>query len=574
VKHKPNPKDDNHVPLLLTFLFGDSAKVAQQGASERLLRWCRAYEDWLAERKRIRKPGTIRHSVEAWRRLAQQTGKMPWELTAKDIEQHAAWMQNKGLSPMTIASSLGIISNFYRWCGERRVDPECPEGFNPADKVNRPKVRLYRGAKLLSREEISRLLETMQRDSSVLGKRDYAFTLARLRFGVPLSSLQQLKWEQIEHDHGETWVRWRPEADWQRLPADVWEAMRNALEASGRLPGISAIDYIFAPLAEPYKEETGSQAEDWRAENHLSVFQLLHNLKLYARPAGIDERRLTQSALRLTAIRLRLDEGASLEEMRAFMDCRESATTTRHRLSRLPQLPPDEVRSGEGRENQDRLPVRKVRLFKPGDGLTHGFYAGSQPSEAVVAMLKEGVQGIGEEIESLRTLARRLLERQEQARNSREAAQLGEDYTLAASRIGEMIKAEKELADRGEASHWAEEVLATLDRMASAAGEEPVSDQVRKDALGDDLQLEAAARCLVEEIASTRCVLRKSFRMAMEVQEMRELVHLVEIYGKGFMRLVRLLKIEKSNTGQLEAYLREGIDKALEIVAKELGLVD
>jgi integrase len=198
VKQKQKTKEDGNIPMLLTFLFGDSAKVAQQGASERLMRWCRAFDDWLAERKRIRKPGTIRHSVEAWRRLAQQIGKMPWEFTAKDIEQHAAWMQNKGFSPMTISSTLGIISNFYRWCGERRVDPECQEDFNPAEKVNRPKVQLYRGAKLLSREEISRLLKTMQRDPSVLGKRDYAFTLARLRFGVPLSSLLQLKWGQIE----------------------------------------------------------------------------------------------------------------------------------------------------------------------------------------------------------------------------------------------------------------------------------------------------------------------------------------------------------------------------------------
>jgi site-specific recombinase XerC len=574
VKHKPNPKDDNHVPLLLTFLFGDAANVAQQAASERLLRWCRAFDDWLSERKRIRKPGTIRHSVEAWRRLAQQIRKMPWELTAKDIENHAAWMQNKGFSPMTIVSSLGIISNFYRWCSERRVDPECQEGFNPAEKVKRPKVHLYQGAKPLSREETERLLKTMRRDPSVLGKRDYAFTLARLRFGVPLSSLQQLKWGQIEHDQEEAWVRWRPEADRQHLPSDVWEAIQNALHASGRLAGIKVDHYIFAPLVEPFKEETGSKAEDWRVQKHLSVFQLLHNLKLYGKPAGIEQRRLTYSALRLTAIRLRLDEGASLEEMRAFMDCREKANTTRHRLSRLPQLPPDEVRSGEAGENQERLPVRKVRLFKPGDGLTHGFYASSQPSEAVVAMLKEGVKGIGEEIECLRVLARRLFQRQEQARNSREAAQLGEAYTLEASRIGEMIKAEKDLANKGEASHWAEEVLATLDRMASAAGEEPVSDQVRKDALGDDLQLEAAARCLVEEIASTRCVLRKSFRMAKEAQETQELAHLVEIYGSSCMRLLRLLKIEKTNTGQLEAYLSESIDKALETVGKELGLAN
>jgi hypothetical protein len=116
VKHKPNPKDDNHIPLLLTFLFGDAANVAQQAASERLLRWCQAFDDWLSERKRIRKPDTGIKSVTAWRRLAQQSGKTPWELTATDIEQYAAWMQAQGYSPATIGNEIGIFAHFYRWC--------------------------------------------------------------------------------------------------------------------------------------------------------------------------------------------------------------------------------------------------------------------------------------------------------------------------------------------------------------------------------------------------------------------------------------------------------------------------
>jgi integrase len=466
VKPKHKTREENNIPMMLTFMFGEAAKVAQRGASERLLRWCQAYEEWLAERKRTSKRSTVKQSVIAWRRLAKQCGKTPWDLTETDIEQHAAWMQTQGYSPATIACALGIFSNFFRWCGERRIDPECEDGFNPAKKARRPQVGRYRGAKLLSREETERLLRTIRRDPSELGKRDYAFTLARLRLGTPLRSLQQLKWGQIEHDPAGSWVRWRPQADRQLLPAEVWEAIRNALEASGRLAGMRADDYIFAPLAETGKEETGSKAEDWHAEKHLSNCQLLHHLKLYGRLAGIEEGRLTLMALRLTAIRLRLDEGASLEEIRAFMGCREEAKSTQYRLRKLPQLPPDEPRSGIGGESEGLVPYRKVKLFKPGDGATHGFYMRSQPPKQVEAILKENVKGIGEEIVGLRTLARGLLERQAKARNSQESAQLGEAYTLAAFRIGEMIKAEKELSKNGKASQWAEEVLATLDRAA------------------------------------------------------------------------------------------------------------
>ena len=45
-------EDENKIPLLLEFLFGEAAQAAQRGASERLRRWGRAFDDWLAERRR------------------------------------------------------------------------------------------------------------------------------------------------------------------------------------------------------------------------------------------------------------------------------------------------------------------------------------------------------------------------------------------------------------------------------------------------------------------------------------------------------------------------------------------
>ncbi len=57
--------------------------------------------------------------------------------------------------------------------------------------------RAYPQAPLLSRSELEALLGFMGRDSSALGRRDYAFMLARLRLGVPLQRLQRLRWEQM-----------------------------------------------------------------------------------------------------------------------------------------------------------------------------------------------------------------------------------------------------------------------------------------------------------------------------------------------------------------------------------------
>jgi len=187
-------------------------------------------------------------------------------------------------------------------------------------------------------------------------------------------------------------------------------------------------------------------------------------------------------------------------------------------------------------------------------------------------VLAENIQGIEEQIGGLRILGRGLLERQGRARNDQEAAQLGAAYTLAAFRLGEMIKGEKELAESGETSQWADEFLEMLDRVAIENGREPISDEVRKEALGGEPELAAAARRLVEEVAAMRYVLRNVFRLAIEAGEAREQISLGEIYSSGCVRLVKLLRMERGDTDRLERYLRDGIDEAIRELNRGWGL--
>jgi hypothetical protein len=51
--------DGNETPLLLQFLFGDSAGTAQRAESPRLLRGAKAFDGWLAERAEIYTPGPV-----------------------------------------------------------------------------------------------------------------------------------------------------------------------------------------------------------------------------------------------------------------------------------------------------------------------------------------------------------------------------------------------------------------------------------------------------------------------------------------------------------------------------------
>ena len=106
--------------------------------------------------------------------------------------------------------------------------------------------------------------------------------------------------------------------------------------------------------------------------------------------------------------------------------------------------------------------------------------------------------------------------------------------------------------------------------------EKPVGEEVRAEAsarngagLGVEPEVAMAARCLVEEIATVRYMLRNVLGLALQTQEMAETIRLVEIYGSGCARLVRMLKKEGSNQGRLERYLREAFDEAVRAVAQE-----
>ena len=63
--------EENKLPMLFSFYFGDSAASAQRGASRRLKKWSRAFETWMAERKRDTQKDTVKQAVMAWRRLVR-----------------------------------------------------------------------------------------------------------------------------------------------------------------------------------------------------------------------------------------------------------------------------------------------------------------------------------------------------------------------------------------------------------------------------------------------------------------------------------------------------------------------
>ena len=101
-------------------------------------------------------------------------------------------------------------------------------------------------------------LDLLGRDTSAIGRRDAAFFLCRLNLGVPLKSIQQLRWEQIEQAQPDVWVRWSQSGHRLLLPPTSGVPSRLT-STSGRGSGMCPGKYIFAPQVQPVLPGSGTQ---------------------------------------------------------------------------------------------------------------------------------------------------------------------------------------------------------------------------------------------------------------------------------------------------------------------------
>jgi hypothetical protein len=536
-----------NVPLMIEFLFPDSAPTAHRIASERLLLWSQAFDAWLAGLRERYSPSRRKTAVAAWRRLLHARRKPPWELLPDDMAQHIAWMQAQGYAPGTIAVSLRVLSDFYRWCAERELEPRLT---NPVEDVSIPKARRYAQANLLSRVELRALLGILARDESPVGRRDHAFFLARLYMGIPLEDLRRLQWGQIM-DGEDALVEGRLH---HHVPAEVCEAILAYLGASGRLAGMQPGMSVFAPQADSVKDAMGSRAMDWRADRYISYNQILKSLKKYGGLVKIPSEKLNLNVLRYTAIRLRLDQGASLEQMRTFMGSRLLPHRLASLLRNLPPLPEDGPQAGEV-EIQALPPNRQPKLLQLGDGITHGLYARRQPSEAVMAILALGIQGMDEELERWQILVDGLMERFERDPSAQDVIHLVDAYSQACVKRAGLEKAVRELGkEKGNP------------RSRNFRGQPdtaPLEIEARREFEAIQREKRAGKRGPAETIAGFRVMLRYIFAQACEDQNDAQYIYHVGIYGTVCQRMLWQMRLEGDEEKQFEEYKFEVLNQVL-----------
>jgi integrase len=563
-------EEEEHIPILIKLLYGEQAGLAAQSTSGRLRRWCTAFEAWQGTFPEYRR----RRITHPWRELLSSRQKMPWKITEEDVEKYLAGLEQRGYVGRTIHERRRYLERFYDWCGQHGVNEEKGERFNPVKGVPKPKLTKYKKTHILSAAEARQLLAALRKDESILGKRDYAFFLARLLLGVRLKSLLELSWGQVRVEEDEAWVLWRRrKAKPERLPQAVWDAIQAYLEASGRLEGIQPGDYIFAPLADPLGWEGRGTAEEWKVGKAIHVGVMNKHLKRFGRLAGIPEEKLKLTALRHTAAMLRLEAGDDPGQIQEFLG-RPSLYETSNYLKRLAEMPasaPGEAPGvGEGRESRAEggtLPAteREPPHRKPGAKLKHGLYARRQPAEEMAAILAENLQGLEQEIEGLRLLNQGLFEMFDLAETNQERAHLAEVSGRSEARLAEMVRAKKQLAERRRGEDKEAKLRKRLEKLAHDLG----SSLEEWDAPGSG---EGGTDEMAKSIARLRLGLRRTMTMVLEAQDLKERLRYTDLYGVTCIKLVKLLRVQAMGEDSLAAWWRETIDKALKEAVEEMNL--
>jgi len=73
--------------ILLEFLFSESAEAAQHAASDRLLTWAEAFDEWLAELGAKYTQSTTKQARLAWRRLLQNQGMYLPQISGESVKE-------------------------------------------------------------------------------------------------------------------------------------------------------------------------------------------------------------------------------------------------------------------------------------------------------------------------------------------------------------------------------------------------------------------------------------------------------------------------------------------------------
>ena len=421
-------------------------------------------------------------SCRAWKEFLALSGKSPWEATVADVEAYVEALQKRKLRPATVKVRLAGLTKFYEYCQAQQIDGECEAGFNPVRGARRPKVKDYEKANYLSRKEEAALLETIRQDPSPMGKRDYALILMLITTGWKSGQVRNLQWTNLEEWkdlRGEEGIGDKGGASLRLGTGEVWEAVREYLEATGRWEGIGAEEYVFAPSRTPLVREAGEGAEDWDGSRPLSGDELHYLVKLHAGRAGLKAEKITCHTLRHTAVMRQVEAGADAPAVGTMLGMKWAGNVKVY-TRRLKEKPKGRLRARKrvdseiwpglppllmGEAARPTLPPGSGQVRSRGPfrawrrnhlGLKHGFYARYLPEFEWLAELGFKPKGLDGSVVRWRVVMQRAAILGNDVTTLKEGLRVLKVLGMASVRLGKALKFRKELRDEEREREWQE----------------------------------------------------------------------------------------------------------------------
>ena len=447
----------NETPQLLKIMFGQGAS-AISSTSPRLALWTKAFDTWLESIlvSRGRRPRS--QALQSWELLLQFHRFPPWAIDRARIESWLAYLVKSGQSANTVRCYKGRISGFYRFCSKQPefisnepLFASSAKPFNPVRAVLKPDDSNYRRAYILKPSNARALLRAVDRQTSLLGKRDYALLLTLLLTGLSEAALRQLCWKHLAITPDSVkLISASPDIE-RELPPAAWNAILAYLQSSGRFETIQSEDYIFTPLADPLLRPPSGHPEDWRRDRPLSTEQMLVILKVYATWAGLDASKVTYACLRHSAAALHLEAGADTAMLQSFLSRKYLKETRRYivHLGRmLGQRKPHFSKITRGPLQANCGPYQRKKSYgQPGNqnALIHGFFAKGFLGQALSKLDSQEIQmiaaaGMENEIAALRILMRRAFSLAGQTQDIRVAIRVLDMFGMTSCRIARLMQ--------------------------------------------------------------------------------------------------------------------------------------
>jgi site-specific recombinase XerD len=280
--------------------------------------WQEAREFWLSSRNSENTRRSYQNSLDDF---LKSTRIDLAHAERKDMLEWVEMMKTRNLKPKTIAVRFINVLCFFRFaCEQYRIDDHSIlQISSPVIRRILPKTSKYSGSRVLSKEEIARLIGNIDLHSQN-GLRDYALVTGYLVLGRRNSEWRLARVKDFDMRDGEIYFHWSGKGHVDEVlsvPEELWKVLQTYISASG---GRKFDEYIFL---------------DRDLRHPLCARRIGQIVKRCVARAGI-EGRVRVHDLRHTAVQLRRNAGADVEEIRDFLGHSSLATTQiyLHRIER------------------------------------------------------------------------------------------------------------------------------------------------------------------------------------------------------------------------------------------------